>query len=121
MVSSPRSPELFPKGARAQVAIAGLTAAALALLGGFVVWRATQPLPLPVYWPVPEFALIDQDGDTLRSADLRGKVWLASFIFTHCTDFCPRVTQEMARLRDSLRAQGLLGRKDARDPDRARG
>jgi len=76
-----------------------------------VVWRATQPLPLPVYWPVPEFALIDQDGDTLHSADLRGKVWLASFIFTHCTDFCPRVTQEMARLRDSLRAQGLLGRK----------
>ena len=101
----------MPKGARAQVAVAGLTAAALALLGGFVVWRATRPLPLPVYWPAPEFALVDQDGDTVRRADLGGKVWLASFIFTHCTDFCPRVTQEMARLRDSLRAQGLLGRR----------
>jgi protein SCO1/2 len=101
----------MPKGARAQVAVAGLTAAALALLGGFVVWRATRPLPLPVYWPAPEFALVDQDGDTVRRADLEGKVWLASFIFSHCTDFCPRVTQEMARLRDSLRAQGLLGRK----------
>jgi len=101
----------MPKGARAQVAVAGLTAAALALLGGFVVWRATRPLPLPVYWPAPEFALVDQDGDTVRRADLGGEVWLASFIFTHCTDFCPRVTQEMARLRDSLRAQGLLGRR----------
>jgi protein SCO1/2 len=101
----------MPKGARAQVAVAGLTAAALALLGGFVVWRATRPLPLPVYWPAPEFALVDQDGDTVRRADLGGKVWLASFIFTHCTDFCPRVTQEMARLRDTLRAQGLLARK----------
>ncbi len=101
----------LPKGARAQIVVAGLTAAALALLGGFVVWRATRPLPLPVYWRAPEFALVDQDGDTLRLADLRGKVWLASFIFTHCTDFCPRVTQEMARLRDSLRAQSLLGRK----------
>jgi protein SCO1/2 len=92
------------------VRVAGLTAAALALLAGFLVWRATRPPPLPVYWPAPAFALIDQDGDTLRRADLRGKVWLASFIFTHCTDFCPRVTQEMARLRDSLRAQGMLGR-----------
>lgn len=101
----------LPKGARAQAAVAGLTAAILALLGGFVVWRATRPAPLPVYWLAPEFALVDQDGDTLRTRDFRGRVWLASFIFTHCADFCPRVTQEMARLRDSLRAQGLLGRK----------
>jgi len=102
-------PEGLLKGARAQVAVAGLTAAALVLLSGYVVWRATRPPQLPVYWPAPELALIDQDGDTLRRADLQGKVWLASFIFTHCTDFCPRVTQEMARLRDSLRAQRLLG------------
>jgi len=99
-----------PKGARAQVAIAGLTAAALALLAGFMVWRATRPPPLPAYWAAPAFALVDQNGGTLYSADLRETVWLASFIFTHCTDFCPRVTQEMARLRDSLRAQRLLGR-----------
>ena len=101
----------LPRGARAQVAVAGLTAAALALFGGFVVWRATRPLPLPVYWPSPEFALVDQDGDTVRRADFGGMVWLASFIFTHCTDFCPRVTQEMEALRDSLRAQRLLGRR----------
>jgi cytochrome oxidase Cu insertion factor (SCO1/SenC/PrrC family) len=98
------------KGARAQVIVAGLTAAALALLAGFMVWRATRPPPLPVYWSAPAFALVDQNGDTLQSADLRESIWLASFIFTHCTDFCPRVTQEMARLRDSLRAQGRLGR-----------
>lgn len=98
------------RGARAQVIVAVLTAAALALLAGFMVWRATRPPPLPVYWAAPAFALVDQNGGTLRSANLRESVWLASFIFTHCTDFCPRVTQEMARLRDSLRAQRLLGR-----------
>jgi protein SCO1/2 len=105
----PRSLDRAPKGAGARVAVAGLTAAGLALLAGFVAWRATRPPPLPVYWPAPEFALVDQGGDTLRSADLRGRVWLASFIFTHCTDFCPRITHEMARLRDSLKAGGLLG------------
>jgi cytochrome oxidase Cu insertion factor (SCO1/SenC/PrrC family) len=92
------------------VNVAGLTAAALALLAGFMVWRATRPPSLPVYWSAPAFALVDQNGDTLHSADLRESIWLASFVFTHCTDFCPRVTQEMARLRDSLRAQRLLGR-----------
>ena len=111
MASSPRSPDGLPKGARARVAVAGLTAAALALLGGFVTWRATRPPALPVYWPAPEFALVNQDGDTLRRADLRGTVWLASFIFTHCTDFCPTVTAQMARLRDSLRTAGTLGRR----------
>ena len=100
-----------PKDARARVFVAGLTAATLALLGGFVAWRATRSQALPVYWPAPEFALVDQDADSVRLADLHGTVWLASFIFTHCTDFCPRVTQEMAWLRDSLRADGLLGRK----------
>lgn len=100
-----------PKGARVQAAVAGVTAVALALLAGFVIWRATRPTPLPVYWPAPAFALTDQEGDTLRSAELRGKVWLGSFIFTHCTDFCPRVTHEMARLRDSLQARGLLGQR----------
>lgn len=103
-------PDGLPKGARAQGAVAGLTAAALAFLAGFGVWRATRPPPLPVYWPAPAFALVNQEGNSVRLADLRGTVWLASFIFTHCTDFCPRVTQEMARLRDSLRAQRLLGR-----------
>ena len=88
-----------------------MTAVALALLGGFVAWRATRRPPLPVYWSAPGFALVNQDGDSVRLADLQGTVWLASFIFTHCTDFCPRVTQEMARLRDSLQAHGLLGQK----------
>ena len=106
-----RSLDRRPTGAAARSLVAGLTAVTLALLGGFVAWRVTRPPRPPVYWPAPEFALVDQDGDTLRDVDLQGRVWLASFIFTHCTDFCPRVTQEMARLRDWLRAQGLLGRK----------
>jgi len=88
----------------------GLLAVAV-LVGGFVAFRALHPPELPVYWDAPEFALVDQDGDTLRSSDLSGTIWVASFVFTHCTDICPRITREMARLRDSLRADRLLGQR----------
>ena len=64
---------------------------------------------LPVYWTAPEFALLDQRGDTLRTADLKGTRWIASFVFTNCTSVCPLITQKMATLRDALAAEGVLG------------
>lgn len=70
----------------------------------------SPPAELPVYWPAPEFALVDQRGDTLRSRDLDGTIWVASFVFTHCTGVCPTITAQMARLRDALDASGPDGR-----------
>lgn len=64
---------------------------------------------LPVYWRAPEFALIDQRGGTLRSAELEGSVWVASFVFTNCTGVCPTITAKMAQLRDTLDASGPDG------------
>jgi cytochrome oxidase Cu insertion factor (SCO1/SenC/PrrC family) len=57
---------------------------------------------LPVYGAVPNFALIDQLGRAIRRVDLEGKVWLASFIYTHCPDECPLMTAEMAQLHSDL-------------------
>ncbi len=83
------------------------------LVGAALVARAVRTAvranDLPVYWSAPAFALLDQEGDTLRSSDLNGAPWVASFIFTNCTDVCPLITTRMAALRDSLRAKGVLG------------
>lgn len=68
--------------------------------------EATSP---PAYWTVPDFALDDHVGGKLSATDLAGSVWLASFVYTRCPDFCPLVTQRMAQLRDTLAADGLLG------------
>lgn len=76
---------------------------------GVLVGCSKPESSLPVYWEAPEFALVDQEGGTLRTADLHGTVWVASFVFTNCTDVCPLITQQMARLRDSLGQEGLLG------------
>jgi protein SCO1 len=86
----------------------------LALVLPFVIavllvsrWRA-QAAP-PVYWPVPQFSLLDQDSIPFRSDQLEGNVWLLSFVYTHCPDVCPLVTQRMATLRDSLQRNRRLG------------
>jgi len=59
--------------------------------------------------PAPSFALVDQLGRPVSDADLRGKVVLADFIYTTCTDICPALTAQMASLRTRLAEEGLLG------------
>jgi len=58
---------------------------------------------LPVIGPAPGFALVDQTGRVLALADLRGKVFAITFVFTTCSDSCPVVTAKMAEI------QRLLG------------
>jgi len=42
--------------------------------------------------PAPAFRLIDQDGNPLALVDLRGKVVVLDFIYTHCPGPCPILT-----------------------------
>ena len=57
---------------------------------------------------VPEFSLIERSGKKVALADLRGKVWIADFVYTSCTDTCPYQTADMARLQDRWRDQSDL-------------
>jgi len=81
-----------------------LTGAALASL-----WRQPQPLPaegtvetLAEYGPVPDFRLTERGGSTVTLADLRGKVWLANFIYTACTETCPLQSLQAQRLQEEF-------------------
>ncbi len=55
----------------------------------------------PLY-PVPEFKLTERSGKTVTREDLKGKVWVASFVFVRCPGPCPQVTATMARLQAEL-------------------
>lgn len=57
---------------------------------------------LPVLGQVPEFRLVDRDGEPFGSADLAGRPWVAAFIFTRCPDVCPAVSAEMKRVQAGL-------------------
>jgi protein SCO1/2 len=51
---------------------------------------------------VGDFALTESGGGTVRNTDLRGKIWIASFVFTRCTAGCPQISTTMKRLQDDL-------------------
>ncbi|MGQ0710425.1 MAG: SCO family protein [Rhodoferax sp.] len=46
----------------------------------------------------PGFKLTDQNGKAVSLASLRGKVVVASFIYTECKDICPVLPQILARV-----------------------
>lgn len=48
------------------------------------------------------FQLTERSGKTITEADLAGRVWVASFIFTHCPLSCPRITGVMKGLQEKL-------------------
>ena len=52
--------------------------------------------------PVPDFTLTERSGKKVSRDDLKGKVWVASFVFTRCSGPCPQVTATMARLQKEL-------------------
>ena len=62
----------------------------LLLIGLIFCWpiaralRGTLPPALPDLGAVPLFASVDQQGRTLGTEQLRGRVWIADFIDTRC-------------------------------------
>ena len=62
---------------------------------------------LPIFGKVPEFSFVDQNGKPFSNSDLKGKVWIADFIFTRCQGMCPLITGKMAGLQDKLKAQDI--------------
>ena len=79
-----------------------------ALLLGAIAVGCSPERELEVYWPAPAFQLFDQDGRPVTLDDYRGTVWLASFVFTRCTDICPAVTAHLIQVQRALDAEGLF-------------
>jgi cytochrome oxidase Cu insertion factor (SCO1/SenC/PrrC family) len=81
--------------------IVGLILIGVAAAGYFSKRSAApeaESKPLPELGQVPEFAFTERSGQPLTSGHLQDKVWVASFIFTCCTQACPQVSGSMAEL-----------------------
>lgn len=87
----------------------------LAALGGVVLIPALRPLlrfepdPPPVVSRLPEWRLVDQNGEAFGSGDLAGDVYVASFLFTRCPAVCPRMTASLRELGLRFREEGVQG------------
>lgn len=60
--------------------------------------NASNSTGLKVYGTVPEFDLIDQNSNKFSKEKLQGKIWVADFIFTSCTEECPLMNIEMQKI-----------------------
>ncbi|HKJ70434.1 MAG TPA: SCO family protein [Gammaproteobacteria bacterium] len=58
---------------------------------------------------VPDLRLQLQTGAEVRLRDLRGRLVVATFIYTRCQTMCPMLGIRMARIRDQLPASAVGG------------
>ncbi len=68
---------------------------------GHAISEAKSELPLEGlknFGGVPDFAFTERSGRQVSLADLKGKVWVAQFFYTHCTDICPLTVPQMGIL-----------------------
>lgn len=116
-------PEERPAGIpRISWAIAFI-AASMLIAVAFNNLKNTRPYVVPGHLQkisqVPAFKLTDQTGRTVTLDDLKGKIWVANFVFSRCKGPCPLSTLRMAELNMKL----TKARKDVQlisftvDPD----
>ncbi len=67
-------------------------------LGAVALASCARKPALPVLGTVPDFSLIDQNGQPFAGTRLTGSVWVANFMFTSCTATCPRQSTLLQRL-----------------------
>ncbi len=71
----------------------------LALSAALLFTGCSAKPALPTYGVVSSFVLTDQTGAQFASAPaLKGKVWVADFIFTNCPGPCPRMSGQMRQV-----------------------
>ncbi|EWG09694.1 SCO family protein [Cytobacillus firmus] len=58
-------------------------------------------------WELADFTYKNQDNKEFGLKDLKGKVWVADFIFTNCEDVCMPMTANMKKLQDLAEKEGI--------------
>jgi protein SCO1/2 len=98
----PEDPPPLHKNPWALFVLAGLLLPPLLYMTGLTVHR--PPVP-EVVATLPDFALVDQDGEPFTRADLADAVHITGFFFTSCQAECPRILTVMKGIQDDIEVQ----------------
>lgn len=78
---------------------------------GFLVFLVacgdSSPIEENMSETVPDFSYTTQDEESFGLEDLKGKWWIADFVFTNCTDVCIPMTNNMGMLQDEMKEENL--------------
>lgn len=64
------------------------------------------PKPPAMRLQLPAFTLVNERGERFGSEDLKGRIWVADFVFTSCPTVCPKLTKRMAEIQHRARNLG---------------
>jgi protein SCO1/2 len=97
------------------------------VLFGIALWKwqarlqlEERPLEgLQAFGSVPQFSLIERNGRPITLAELKGKAWIANFIYTNCPDTCPIQSAQMREIQEDFKDEkDLLLVSITVDPER---
>ena len=54
------------------------------------------------YYPVPDFEVYNQYGDTIQASTFKNSIRIVDFFFTSCPSICPKVQAQMKRINDAF-------------------
>ncbi len=55
------------------------------------------------YHEIADFALINQEGDTVTQDTFKDRIYVADFFFTTCATICPVMTEHMGQIQDKIK------------------
>lgn len=67
----------------------------------FFLLKETK-VQLENYGQIPEFSMVDQNGQNHKNLDYIGQIVVLNFIFTRCKDVCPTLSAQMSRIQSDL-------------------
>jgi protein SCO1 len=77
----------------------------------YTVTKRGKQVSDTLWHTIGEFALTNQNGQTITWASLKGKIVVADLFFTHCPTICPGMTLNMKRLMESVHNGKRVGDK----------
>jgi len=80
---------------------------AMSLLILILLVACAESQPKQMNSRLEPFRYTDQSGNPVALESLKGKVWVANFIFTTCTTVCPGLTANMAQLQKEIQSADL--------------
>jgi protein SCO1/2 len=118
--------QIVPRGVDSMVPyVLCLTVALGMAYGGWKWWQVQQfdlrrgeAIPFNAIGPpLKEFELTERNGQPFRSADMRGRVWVASYFFTSCPGQCLRLNANLQVLNNMPDLKDVTWVSISCDPD----
>ncbi len=85
--------------------VVGVLAFLALIMGTALLWgftkdfsSMTQKASLPVLRKLSDAAFMRHDGAEIQLSELRGRVWIADFVFTRCSGPCPVMSANMSKM-----------------------